>query len=439
MEKLYYEGDAVMKEEKRKLRRKIYGLIAEHAKKLDNLQSVYEAVMDSLGGELSREEAEARVRAALGTFEKGPIPEEVDFPFISIIEKACKYDREECKCKDACEGGAIIQIGKDKPVIDLEKCLTCGLCVVACPEGAVMDKTEIAQTINLIKKSKRVYAVLAPAFAGQFGKEVPEEKIKTALLMLGFYDCIEVALGADMITVKEAKEFIKRMNRKDEFMITSCCCPPFVRLAKGYHGKIEGLVSDSVSPMIAIGRFIKAEDENAKVVFIGPCIAKKSEAKLPELKDAVDCVLTFEELAAIFEGYKIDLEKIDVKMPINEASSSGRKYAFTGGVTEAIFKSVRVLDDKIDFKAIQGNGLRECKEILEKLKEGKIDANFIEGMACIGGCVGGPGTIIKKDDGKERVIEFAQKSETDEAINNRIANILYEKHGDKVKLESPVM
>ncbi|MGB9840069.1 [Fe-Fe] hydrogenase large subunit C-terminal domain-containing protein [Thermovenabulum sp.] len=428
-----------MKEEKKNLRRKIYKLIAEHAKKLDNLQNVYEAVLDSLGGELSREEAEARVRAALGTFEKGPIPEEVDFPFISIIEKACKYDSEECRCKDACEGGAIIQRGKNKPVIDLEKCLTCGLCVVACPEGAVMDKTEIAQTINLIKKSKRVYAVLAPAFAGQFGNNVSEEKVKTALLMLGFYDVIEVALGADMITVKEAKEFIKRMNRKDDFMITSCCCPPFVRLAKGYHGKIEGLVSDSVSPMIAIGRFIKAEDESAKVVFIGPCIAKKSEAKLPELKDAVDCVLTFEELSAIFEGYKINLEDIKVVTPINEASSSGRKYAFTGGVTEAIFKSVRALEEKINFKAVHGNGLKECKEILEKLKDGKIDANFIEGMACVGGCVGGPGTIVDKEEAKKRVLEFAQKGEMDEAINNRAANILYEKHKDKVKLESHVM
>ncbi|MGB9977527.1 [Fe-Fe] hydrogenase large subunit C-terminal domain-containing protein [Thermovenabulum sp.] len=428
-----------MKEEKKNLRRKIYKLIAEHAKKLDNLQNVYEAVLDSLGGELSREEAEARVRAALGTFEKGPIPEEVDFPFISIIEKACKYDSEECRCKDACEGGAIIQRGKNKPVIDLEKCLTCGLCVVACPEGAVMDKTEIAQTINLIKKSKRVYAVLAPAFAGQFGNNVSEEKVKTALLMLGFYDVIEVALGADMITVKEAKEFIKRMNRKDDFMITSCCCPPFVRLAKGYHVKIEGLVSDSVSPMIAIGRFIKAEDESAKVVFIGPCIAKKSEAKLPELKDAVDCVLTFEELSAIFEGYKINLEDIKVVTPINEASSSGRKYAFTGGVTEAIFKSVRALEEKINFKAVHGNGLKECKEILEKLKDGKIDANFIEGMACVGGCVGGPGTIVDKEEAKKRVLEFAQKGEMDEAINNRAANILYEKHKDKVKLESHVM
>ena len=197
-----------MKEDKLKLRRKIYRLVAEHARTLDNLEDVFNAVIDSIGEDINREEAEYRVRAALGTFEEGKIPEEVDFPFISIIEKACIEHSEDCTCTQVCECEAIAKSGeKGTPVLDINKCLSCGLCIVACPEGAITDKAEIAQTIKLIKKHKRVYAILAPAFSGQFGPEVSEEQIKSALLMLGFYDVMEVALGADMITVKKLMNF----------------------------------------------------------------------------------------------------------------------------------------------------------------------------------------------------------------------------------------
>jgi iron only hydrogenase large subunit-like protein len=428
-----------MREDKVKLRRKIYRLVAEHARTLDNLQDVYTAVMDSISEEISREEAEARVRAALGTFEKGQIPEEVDFPFISVIEKACRDYKDNCGCRVSCEHGAFRMNEKGGPAVDMDKCLSCGLCIVACPEGAITDKAEIAQTINLIKKHRRVYAVLAPAFAGQFGPEVGEEQVKTALLMLGFYDVIEVALGADMITVKEAEEFLKRMDRGDKFMITSCCCPPFVRMAKGYRPKIAGMVSDSVSPMVAIARFIKAEDENAKVVFIGPCIAKKTEAKLPELKDAVDCVLTFEELAAIFEAYKLDPASLEVKTPVSDASHDGRIYGHTGGVSTAIVNSIKNLRPGTIVKARHGNGIKECKQILDAVEEGTLEANFIEGMACIGGCVGGPGRLIDPEEGARAVDAFAQKSGVREAVSNETANILFQRHRDRVKLESHKM
>jgi len=429
-----------MKEDKIRLRRKIYRLVAEHARTLDNLDDVYEAVLDSIGEDISREEAEFRVRAVLGSFEKGKIPEEVDFPFISVIEKACTGYRDECACIKACEPEALSKSDlNDKPVIDINKCLSCGLCIIACPEGAITDKSEIAQTINLIKKHKRVYAILAPAFSGQFGPDVSEEQIKSALLMLGFYDVVEVALGADMITVKEANEFLKRMKRGDKFMITSCCCPPFVRLAKGFRPKIAGLVSDSVSPMIAVARFIKAEDENAKVVFIGPCVAKKTEAKLPELKDAVDCVLTFEELAAIFEAYKLEPEKIEVKMPLNDASHHGRIYAHTGGVSTAIAASIKNLNPNLEVKIRRGNGIKECRQILDAIEEGKLEANFVEGMACVGGCVGGPGKLVAPEVAAAAVDKFAEKSKVKEAVANEAATILVEKYKDKVELDSPKM
>lgn len=429
-----------MKEDKLKLRRKIYRLVAEHARTLENLEDVYKAVVDSVGEDVSRDEAEFRVRAALGSFERGKIPEEVDFPFISVIDKACKGYHEECSCTEVCESKAISKRDeKGKPVLDINKCLSCGLCIIACPEGAITDKAEIAQTINLIKKHKRVYAILAPAFSGQFGPEVSEEQIKSALLMLGFYDVVEVALGADMITVKEANEFLKRMERGDKFMITSCCCPPFVRMAKGFRPKIAGMVSDSVSPMIAVARFIKAEDKNAKVVFIGPCIAKKTEAKLPELKDSVDCVLTFEELAAIFEAYKLELAKIEVEMAVNDASHDGRIYAHTGGVSSAIATSIESLNSDLEVKICRGNGIKECKQILDAIEQGKLDANFVEGMACIGGCVGGPGKLVEPDDGTKAVDKFAKRSKVKEAISNEAATILVEKYNDKVELTSPKM
>ncbi|HHV18213.1 MAG TPA: 4Fe-4S binding protein [Thermoanaerobacterales bacterium] len=429
-----------MKEDKLKLRRKIYRLVAEHASTLDNLEDVYNAVMETIDEDVSREEAEYRVRAALGSFGKEKIPEEVDFPFISVIEKACIEHTEECKCTQVCESKAISKSDeKGKPVLDIDKCLSCGLCIVACPEGAITDKAEIAQTINLIKKHKRVYAILAPAFSGQFGSEVSEEQIKSALLMLGFYDVMEVALGADMITVKEADEFLKRMGRGDKFMITSCCCPPFVRMAKGFRPKISGMISDSVSPMVAVARFVKAEDENAKVVFIGPCVAKKTEAKLPELRDAVDCVLTFEELAAIFEAYKLEPGKIEVEMPMTDASHDGRIYAHTGGVSSAISTSIRSLNPNLDIKIRHGNGIKECKQILDAIEQGNLEANFVEGMACIGGCVGGPGKLIDPNIGTKAVDTFAEKSQVKEAVSNEAAKILVEKYKDKVELTSPKM
>jgi iron only hydrogenase large subunit-like protein len=429
-----------MKEDKLKLRRKIYRLVAEHARTLDNLEDVYNAVMDTIGEDVSMEEAEYRVRAALGSFEKGEIPKEVDFPFISVIEQACKGYEDKCACAESCESKAISESGeKGKPVIDINKCISCGLCIVACPEGAITDKAEIAQTINLIKKHKRVYAILAPAFSGQFGPETSEEQMKSALLMLGFYDVMEVALGADMITVKEADEFLKRIGRGDKFMITSCCCPPFVRMAKGFRPKISGMVSDSVSPMVAVARFVKAEDESAKVVFIGPCIAKKTEAKLRELKDAVDCVLTFEELAAIFEAYKLEPSNIEVEMPITDASHDGRIYAHTGGVSSAICTSIKSLNPHLDIKIRQGNGIKECKQILDAIEQGNLEANFVEGMACIGGCIGGPGKLIDPNIGIKAVESFAKKSIVKEAISNEAAKILVEKYKDIVKLTSPKM
>ncbi|MGI6425090.1 MAG: [Fe-Fe] hydrogenase large subunit C-terminal domain-containing protein [Tepidanaerobacteraceae bacterium] len=429
-----------MKKDKLTLRRRIYRLVAQHARKLDTLEDVYTAVVDNVGEDVSREEAEFRVRAALGSFEKGKIPEEVDFPFISVIDKACKGYHDECSCTEICESKAFSKSDeKGKPVIDINKCLSCGLCIVACPEGAITDKAEIAQTINLIKKHKRVYAILAPAFSGQFGSQISEEQIKSALLMLGFYDVVEVALGADMITVKEADEFLKRMKRGDRFMITSCCCPPFVRMAKGFRPKISGMVSDSVSPMVAVARFIKAEDKNAKVVFIGPCIAKKTEAKLPELKDAVDCVLTFEELAAIFEAYKLEPGEIEVEMTVNDASHDGRIYAHTGGVSSAIAASIESLNPNLEVKICYCNGIKECKQILDAIEKGKLDANFVEGMACIGGCVGGPGKLADPEVGAAAVDNFAKRSHVKKAVSNEAAKILVDKYKDKVELTSAKM
>lgn len=433
------KGRLFMREGKLQLRRKIYRLVAKHARKLDNLQDVFDAVVESLGEDINEEEANMRIRATLGAFEEDKISDEVDFPFISIIDKACRHEKCDLSCKTACEADALIKTSEGTPRVNLEKCLSCGLCVIACPEGAITDKTEIAQTINLIKKHKRVYAILAPAFSGQFGSRAREEQIKTALLMLGFYDVLEVALGADMITVMEANEFLKRMERGDKFMITSCCCPPFVRMVKKYRPQIAGLVSDSVSPMIATARFIKAEDEDAKVVFIGPCIAKKTEAKLPELADAVDCVLTFEELKSIFDAFDLKPEELEVKSPVEDASYDGRIYAHTGGVSSAISASIKKLSPEASLKLCHGNGIRECKKILDAIEKEILDANFVEGMACIGGCVGGPGKLVSSEIGHKAVDNFASKSDIKEAIENKTAETLVKKHIDKVKLESPEM
>lgn len=348
-----------------------------------------------------------------------------DPPLIDFIEEMC----QECEtsaqhpCTDACPTGAI-SCSDGIHHINRDLCVECGRCINTCISGAIVARSEFAQVATMLYDSsmKPVYAILAPSFVGQFGQEVTPEIFKSALRSMGFTEVFEVALAADITTLYEAEEFCQRMERGETFMITSCCCPAFIKFIEKIRPKVANLVSPTVSPMIAMGKMLKEREKNARVVFIGPCIAKKNEAKRPDLAPAVDCVLTFKETKALLEAAEIKLDGSLGRLEINDASHDGRIYAHTGGVTEAITRAVKTNNIKLKIKPVKGNGLKQCGELLEKIEKGKIDANFMEGMGCPGGCVGGPGTIIKVEEAAPYVKEFAERSKHFAAGDNPTAH-----------------
>ncbi len=237
-------------------------------------------------------------------------------------------------------------------------------------------------------------------------------QLRTALKLLGFKDMIEVALFADILTIREALEFNKLVKSKEDFFLTSCCCPVWFNMVKKSYPELNKKMSPSVSPMIASGRILKSLYKNAKVVFIGPCIAKKAETKEPSLAGAIDYVLNFRELKEIFEALQINLEGLEPD-DIDQASLGGRLYARTGGVSFSVKTAVSRLEPTrvIKLKAKKVDGVRECKKILDDLHNGKdVDANFIEGMGCVGGCVGGPRVNIDVDTATKNVNNFGEDS-----------------------------
>ncbi len=289
-------------------------------------------------------------------------------------------------CRRDCPTDAITMNERKKAVIDYSKCIACGTCVYKCPFGAIQDKSELVEVIRAIQKERNnVYAILAPSFSAQFNY-VKLQKVITGIKKLGFRDVVEVALGADFIVKHEAEEVVA--FKKENRVLTSSCCPGFVNFIKLKYPELDGHISKTVSPMIATTRLIKKIDKSAKVVFVGPCIAKKSE-KL--IKGEVDFVLTFEELAAMIDSMAIDLENC-IETPLNNASYYGRRFAATGGVSIAIKNYLESTSDQT-FNIETCDGIKACHKALKLLKVNKLDKDFIEGMACIGGCIKGPVTM----------------------------------------------
>lgn len=349
--------------------------------------------------------------------------EEVEFPLVTVnngICNECSINEEERECRDACVCDRENSFpGESRPIIDNGKCLSCGKCIPRCPLGAINDKIEFIPMSRFLDSGTPVYAAVAPAAAGQFGKNVTIGKLRSALKSIGFADMVEVALFADMVTLKEADEFNKLVKSEDDFLITSCCCPVWVSLLTRHYGALYERLTKTVSPMIVSGRIIKIISPGCKTVFIGPCVAKKAEAKHPELRGAVDYVLTFSELSEVFRALNIDLERMPEDSK-EQSSSGGRTYARTGGVSEAVRITLeRIAPGRtVEFKAIQADGVTECKELLDKIKSGSLEANFIEGMGCEGGCVGGPRTNIDTAEGRRRVEEYGSRASFTNPIDN---------------------
>ncbi|KZL93103.1 [Fe-Fe] hydrogenase large subunit C-terminal domain-containing protein [Clostridium magnum] len=350
--------------------------------------------------------------------------------------KHCSMDcadiHGETLCQKSCPFNAIF-IDKEKKtsVINSEKCTDCGFCVEACPSGGILDRVEFIPLLDLIKGDHPVIAAVAPAIIGQFGDNVTIEQLRSAFKKIGFTDMVEVAFFADMLTLKEAVEFDHFVKKKDDLMITSCCCPMWVGMLKRVYEDMVRYVSPSVSPMIAAGRVMKKLNNDCKVVFIGPCIAKKAEAKEKDLIGDIDFVLTFAELKDIFEALNINPIELESDSSTEYASRGGRLYARTGGVSIAVSEAIeKLFPEKHDLiKTVQANGVKECKAILEKAQNGNVDANFIEGMGCIGGCVGGPKAVISRAKGTEHVNTLAENSAIKIAVDSSCMNKILDNLG----------
>lgn len=364
------------------------------------------------------------IRVAMGLNPKGDINFEdeisrmnlgrIENPIVAKIDGVYEYcENEDCECKESCKYEAHIYNRTEGPIIENNKCLSCGDCVVSCDFGAIADKIEFLPLIDLLKdESTIVYVTVAPAIVGQFGDNISIGQIRTALKLIGFKDMIEVALFADILTIKEALEFSSLVKKEEDFFLTSCCCPVWFNLTKKNYPEIFKHMSPSISPMIASGRILKKLYKNAKVVFIGPCIAKKAEAKEKTLEGDIDFVLTFRELEEIFVSLNIDLKNLPSEDK-DQASFGGRVYARTGGVSFSVKTVVNRLEPKrlIKLKAKKVDGVKNCKLILDKLTLGSdVNFNFIEGMGCKGGCVGGPRTNIDANKATNLVNEFGEDS-----------------------------
>ena len=327
---------------------------------------------------------------------------------ITIVNHRACIDHEKCiscgRCVSACQYSAIlktqrpcekgcpakaISMGPDrKASIDVSQCIACGNCVYQCPFGAIQDKSFITDAIHMIMGAEhwgyKTYAVLAPSIVGQFAP-ASYGQVVAGLKKLGFNGVAEVALGADMVADRESEELVEKG------MLCSSCCPGFVGYIKKKHPEMENLISRTPSPMVMIGLHIKEKDPDAKVIFIGPCVAKKKEFQLGRTMNAIDCALTYEELFAMFESRGIDLESLE-EAPLDEASPFGRNFARSGGVAQAVAEALKEkgLDKEFQLKAVPCSGIEACEVALLKAKRGVLDGNFIEGMACDGGCVQGP-------------------------------------------------
>ena len=315
--------------------------------------------------------------------------------------EVCSYNAiitQDRPCAAACGMDAIHTDPNGKAEIDYDKCVSCGMCLVNCPFGAISDKSQIFQVIRAIQSGERVYAAVAPAFVGQFGPKVTPGKLRAAMKQLGFADVFEVAIGADLCATQEAEDFIKEVPESIPFMGTSCC-PAWSVMAKKVFPEYANCISMALTPMTLTARLIKHNHPNCKIVFIGPCAAKKLEAMRRSVRSEVDFVLTFEEMTGIFEAKQLDLNTIEEDPEgVNDASTDGRGFAVSGGVAKAV---VDVIKDKYpdkEIKVVNAEGLKECKKMLKDAVAGKYNGYLLEGMACPGGCVAGAGTMqpIKK-------------------------------------------
>ena len=341
--------------------------------------------------------------------------------------KRCHIDQDKCircgKCYNQCPYRAISKIerpcaaacgmdaiGSDeegRAKIDYNKCVSCGMCLVNCPFGAIADKSQIFQLIHAMKGGSKVIACVAPAFVSQFGDKVTPAKLRSAMREIGFSDVVEVAIGADLCTIEEAEDFLKKVPAEQPFMGTSCC-PAWSVMAKKLFPEFRDYISMALTPMVITARMVKKQNPEAKICFIGPCAAKKLEANRKSVRSDVDFVLTFEELQGMFDAREVDPSAVepDPEGDFTAGSAAGRGFAVGGGVAAAVAQLIGEREPGKTIPIEYGDGLRECRKMLTLARAGKYNGYLLEGMGCPGGCVAGAGTIRPVKTATNRVAAY---------------------------------
>ncbi len=322
----------------------------------------------------------------------------------------------ERPCKKACPTGAITYDEYGVCQIDESKCVQCGHCIHNCPFGAISSKVFLVDIIRAIKAGKKVIAMCAPATEGQFGPDISMASIRAALKKIGFADMVEVGLGADMTAAYESKEWAEAL--KDGRKMTTSCCPAFINLLRQqFPEQFAENKSEIVSPMCAVSRYLKAENPGCVTVFIGPCIAKKAESRDPSIRGNADYVITYGEFRALLSSRDVKLEPVEDSY--QEATIFGKRFATSGGVANAVIECMKergVDTDNIKLRKCAGG--KECIQAVTLLKFGKLPEDFVEGMFCPGGCLGGPSKhkaeneIVKAREG------LLQKAEDRKVLEN---------------------
>ncbi|MBK7979707.1 MAG: GHKL domain-containing protein [Ignavibacteriae bacterium] len=319
---------------------------------------------------------------------------------VSTISHKCK----RCySCVRECPEKAI-KVFEGQAIVLSNRCISCGHCVKVCSQEAKKIVSDIDNVLDFLIPNFNTIAIIAPAFAAAF----PDNyfKIPNALKAIGFSKVIETAFGADLIS----QEYNNYWEGHHDKVVISSPCPAIVNFIEKYYADLVDNLAKIVSPMVATGRYLKDKFGNeTKVIFIGPCVAKKSEYTDEEVNDAIDGVLTFTELKKIFALKNINLNDYEDSFFDPPYANMGKSYALSGG----LLKTASLESDVLGKKIIVVDGKQKVEELIQDISEGKIKSSFVDILFCEG-CISGPAieTDMNYYVRREKVIEYIEENIT---------------------------